>query len=322
MLVGYSNYQQCVEIVCCWHSWFTKKGYDGSSFDHYPSRKTAVGNTITPDFVVDFPKNNYTLIGEVCRLPDQQQGFEKSVSQAKSYTEYSDNTDVIMLIPLNDAAAAEKRMVANDLLGEEQESEPVVIISYARIDNDVVPKWIFSRPAGPRKVIFRDTFLDDKHSLHNTFNVSLETITVVPKYVKRMLVNFPICNDDPPPLFLACVLWQRVFPGMLKEDKFIKHRARQESLNISTSLSAIRKKANEKGIKTKKGCFESAVALLTDAGLIEKISGEKSKYIIKFGLVRSRGVANDLHEKIALILAKPKKEVEIRTDQLEFEIEA
>ncbi|GAB4277164.1 MAG: hypothetical protein Kow0056_08370 [Coriobacteriia bacterium] len=318
LIVEFSTYDQYVDVVCCWHGWF--EGYVGQGqFDHYPSRDLPSGKTVTPDFVVDF--NSYTLVGEVCRLPNQPEGFASSVDQAVGYLDISDQTDVMLLVPHTTAAESEKRMVDEGLLMDEQQ---IVVVGFVR-NTDAKPCWVFNRATQLRPTTFRDQHLGDK-SLDRILTQDMRSISIPIRRLFPMRDRFPFMNDDPPAIFTACYLWQFVFNQLLSEDEYLKRGVSGESLDIEgVTVQDLCNTCARNGIRMRVSWVRSAMSLLVDAGLAERTEGDT--YHIFYGKLRalSRG-SHELHQQIAERLSKSRAsesaEDEVSPDQMSMDLDA
>ena len=279
----YSNYDQCVEIVGCWHSWFSD--IQEAAFDHFP-RVQIDGIERTPDFLVSFD-TGYQLVGELCRLSMSDEGFGASVEQAVGYSRLSPDTDVMMLIPHDYADQAEKRMIDQGLLHIEPGSEPVVVLSFVRTDANRVTQWIFKRPTQMRDISFRDGALLGEKSLHHKMTVTLEGQKVPPKYWRDMKIRYPFCNDSPPALYIACVLWEKVFSAMLTDDDYVRYRVeRLAHLPLRVTPQSVQNACKDQlDIDVRMAWIRNALELLEQARLAERTAKRKDEYDIKFGRI-------------------------------------
>ncbi|MBN1458054.1 MAG: hypothetical protein JXA57_00865 [Armatimonadetes bacterium] len=296
LLDSWSNYDQQVDVVCCWHGRF--EGFVGEGdFDHYPSYEMPDGRTLTPDFVVSF--DGYRLVGEICRLPRQPEGFTASVEQAKGYLSIGEEADVLMLVPHSIAAQAEKRMFDEGLLSNEQ----VIVASFVRNDGDATPCWLFARATQLRSPSFRDAFLGEM-SLHKTLTEDMDTIRVPFRYCFSERIRYPFMNDDPPAIYTACYLWQYIFSELLSVDEYQERLLSGEPLDIpDVSVDTIRVVCDDAGIRIRPGWIRNALGLLVDAALAQTTDG--THYTIAYGKLRARpGGSRELHQQIAERLAK------------------
>lgn len=286
LLDEYSNYDMAVEIVCCWHSWFENQ--HGASFDHFPEVTLPHrAEPVTPDFLVTYEQEPYELIGEICRLPMRDDGFAASVEQARSYSAHSLRTDVMLLVPHAYADQAEMRMLDAGLLT--RKGERVVVTSFVRDDMSRVTWWIFKRASTLRSVSYDDHFLGEE-SLHQKMTVTMEGLRVPLKYWRGVKTRFPVCNDGPPPLYIACVLWEKVLPQMLDEEDFLAAQVekRRTFLILASPLDVQAAAAEVFECRFKVGWVRNALDLLVQARIAEKPDPD-GRYLIRYGEIRVRG---------------------------------
>ncbi|RJQ51603.1 MAG: hypothetical protein C4521_11945 [Actinobacteria bacterium] len=286
----FSNYDQCVEIIGCWHSWYSS--VDEATFDHFPSVDIC-GVECTPDFLVSL-QGGYQLVGELCRLSNLPEGFRTSVEQAVGYARLSPQTDVMMLIPHDYADQAEKRMLDEGLLHRERDSEPVVVVSFVRDEGSRVTKWIFKRPTQLRGVSFRDEGCLGDKSLHQMMTVTMDGLKVPPKYWRDMKIRYPFCNDTPPALYIACVLWEKVFSAMLTDDDYVRARVdKLAHLPLRATPQSIKDACMAQlDVEVKIGWIRNALDLLQEARLAEKLEGRQDEFEVRFGKILVPGSEN------------------------------
>jgi len=292
----YSTYDQSVEIVGCWHSWFSD--IDEAAFDHFPTI-TINGRECTPDFLVSFAKG-YCLIGELCRLSMNDDGLKDSVLQALGYADFASQTDVMMLVPHDYADQAERRMLDAGLLHADAEDEPLVVLSYVRVDADRVTRWVFKRPSPIRAFSFRDAFLGAR-SLHEKMTVTLEGLKVPPKFWRNMKIRYPFCNDAPPPLYTACVLWEKVFSAMLSDADYVNARVKRlPHIRLTVTPTSVREALREQlDIEVKVAWLRDALELLARARLAEQPKKSADDFVIKYGKITVPGSGHsETHELI------------------------
>lgn len=293
----YSNYDQSVEIVGCWNSWFS--AIEPGCFNPYPSLEID-GVKRTPDFLATL-STGYQLVGELCRLTLRDDGLADSVNQAVGYTALSESTDVMMLVPHEYADQAEKRMLDLGLLHEGTGEEPVVVVSFVRTDANRVTHWVFKRASQRRMTSFRDGHLGAQ-SLHQKMTVTLEGLKVPPKYWRSMKIRFPFCNDAPPALYTACLLWVQVLDSMLSDDDYAKGRVKRLPfiplrVTPQTVKAAVKSQLD---IEVRMDWVRSALDLLVQARLAQRLPHGSEEYEIKFGRIQVPG--SDSSEVHALIL--------------------
>jgi len=296
LLTGFSTYEQQADVVCCWHSWY--EGFvEQGTFDHYPKRDLPSGDRVTPDFVVEFD-DGYRLVGEICRLPNQEDGFRRSVEQALRYTQVGGDADVMMLLRQPTAAECESRMIREGLLTD---ADQLVVVSYLRDATDVKTCWWFQRATHIRSATFRDTQLGDK-SLHILMTEQMKSVPVPLRFGLGYRSRFPFMNDEPPALYTAAYLWQSVFNMVLGEDDYTERLVRGEPTDINVTVAMIKEICDANGIHLKAAWATAALDLLREARLAEKL-GDGS-YDVRYGKIRATpGGSHEVHQQIAERLA-------------------
>lgn len=296
LLDRFSTYEQQVDVVCCWHSWYEGFVQDGE-FDHYPRRDVG-GVTVTPDFVVDFD-DGYRLVGEICRLPNQADGFRRSVEQALGYKDIGGDADVMLLLRQPNAAECEKRMIDEQLVEDE---DPLVVVSYLRDATDAKTCWWFARATRLRSASFRDEVLGKK-SLHVLMTEQMKSVPVPLKFGFAYRARYPFMNDDPPPSYTAAFLWQNIFNLVLGEDEYTERLVRGEATDISVTVAEIKQMCESNGIHLKTGWASAALDLLVEARLAEKRAD--GAFDIRYGKIRATpGGSHEVHQQIAERLAR------------------
>lgn len=293
---SYSDYEKNVQIVCCWHSRF-KNWVKQGVFDHYPVRSVA-GRNVTPDFLVDF--GDYVLVGEICKLPNQAQGFTRSLDQAKKYLDIGPETDVLLLIPHQIASQCEMRISDENLLSDEH----VVVVSFIRDDASEKCCWVFTRPTQLRSISFRDAFLGEK-SLHWALTEKWKPITILQEYGLTVRPKFPFVNDQPPPLYTACYLWHNVFNQLTTPEEMLERTLKGESRAITgVSAAKIRSVCLSMDIKMNESWASAALELLIEARLAET-KDHREYTILSYPRIRARrgGGSHELQHQIIERLA-------------------
>ncbi len=311
----FSDYDRHVEIVCCWHSWYENKVSD-CRFDRFPHRTTSDGREVTPDFVVDFD-NGYVLVGEVCLLPNNAEGFARSVAQAFGYADIAKLADVAVLLPFDIAAECELRIHEQGLMADD---DPVVLVAYARNSGVVVnDRWEFARSAATRSARFRDDFLGPELSLGVRLCDRLKPLRIAIEYCVAYKRLHPFINDEPPAIYSAAFLWMKVIPLTLTKEDLIMRRLEDEDLSVTTDPEHLQALCNaELAINMRMDWIRSGLELLREAGLSKK---QGSDYVIHLGKLKvSKSGFRDLVRQIAELVGTTATLDQIPSDQTVLEL--
>ena len=288
----FTDYDRHVEIVCCWNSWY-EDVVPGCSFDRYPCRHVD-GVDLTPDFAVDF-ENGYTLIGEVCLLPNQEDGFRRSVEQAGKYTGIAGGAEVLMLVPFDIAAESELRISRDQLLADD---DPVVLLAYARNPNVAHERWEFARVLQKRTARVNDDFLGGDLSLGQRLCDQLKPLRVPIEYCFKNKLRHPFINDEPPSIYSAVYLCQKVAPLALSKEEFLLRRLDDEDLVIEVDADQLVMLCEtELGVKMRVAWVKDALEILEEARLAKRVG---QRYEIQLGKLRiTHSGSRDLMKQIA-----------------------
>lgn len=291
-----------LEIVCCWHQLYDD--IEGARFDRYPSldHPDHPGEHVTPDFLVEFDGKDYRLIGEICRLPAHDGGFADQLRQPLIYARIGDEVDVMFLTHYSFAHKNERRALEEGLIT--QDGEQVIWVSYTRDTLADAQWWLFKRASTIRSVDFRDEFVGE-WSLRRRMTDTLDDVHVPSRRWGRYKSLFPICNDAPYPIYMASLLWDRVFPKMVSSEEYeeVSAKGAVPLFDIIATDEAIRDKAREllRSERIRKSWIQGALELLKDAGRAEKRGGE---WIISYGQWKApRADIRDFHLKLIYKLA-------------------
>lgn len=291
-----------LEIVCCWHQLYDS--IDLATFDRYPElpHPDIADETITPDFLVTFEGYEYVLIGEICRLPAHDGGFAKQMAQPVLYSRSGPNADVMLLIPYEFAERNEKRALEEGLL--QASNEQVLLVSYVRDDHRDNSWWLFKRASRFRDVEFRDEFVGE-WSLKRRLTDTLEGVHVPSKRWGNYKALYPMCNDAPSAIYMACLLWDHVFPRMVTPEQYEEAAAGGSSpvFDLLVGEKELRDRARDvlgsQRIRTT--WIRDALGLLKDAKRAE-IKGDR--WLVSWGQLRApREDIRDFHLKLIYRLA-------------------
>jgi hypothetical protein len=114
-----------------------------------------------------------------------------------------------------------------------------------------------------------------------------ETIVVYPKVYAGLQAVHNFCNDDPPDVYLAVVLWSRIFPKLIPQDlreAWVMEKDCQGPVEFEVPLDSITDYSKKfLGYSLRKASLENVLSLLIKAELVEKKSNGAYKiYYRKF----------------------------------------
>lgn len=287
-------HDQTVDIVSCWQSFLQHSFPEALQyFDRFPEDPET---ELTPDFTAHF--GDYGLIGEIKRtFPKDQTAFEKEMEQLISYDQQMElqcddqgnrdtpETQDILLVLFDPSAAFEIAKRVQDYLSERDEALTgnLVIIDSFYEDSSVKSRYVFRAIPG-QPMGFRDESLPEEKRLQTKVVEEQKSISVYPKHFVDIKAREVLCNDQPPPLYMAVFLWTRVFYDLLSDDQKEIWRLEnpQKTLEIEISPEDLTDKLNEDYLREGAARLQwvrKALAFLESAGLATETS---SGYTIQY----------------------------------------
>ena len=228
----FNNYDQLVDVVSCWHSFFDycyASNNCGLFFDRFP---TMGENALTPDFSMLF-SSDYGIVGEIARSIDKSpEVLASKVGQLKKYDgEMHLKADLtgrtvkpkvhdIMLL-LHSDFSNKGAMALHDYWDSHEDERPsnnVIIMEYNYSTGDVQSKYVFKKSLHFKNGTFRDDSLPGSEQLERTLGAGSSIRMEPGHFVMNKAVNM-FCNDKPPAIYLATRLWDRVFPTLLTDEQ-------------------------------------------------------------------------------------------------------
>jgi hypothetical protein len=231
----FSNYERTVWTVNSIEGHLRKHYSDLlKCFDRYPRLPRPDRAPLTPDFCVVF-QGPYALVGEVKRaLGLDQVSITTRYAQLKGYDEKlhlrsapggaydyeSDSHDILLFINLEYAKKEAKKLselIAGDRkLGHFQRAVSVFGATYD--SQQAKAKWIFTWIESSGESL-RDTNLPVARRLSKRHQEDGEAIVVYTDEFAGLQAVHHFCNDEPPDVYLAVLLWSRVFPKLITRDR-------------------------------------------------------------------------------------------------------
>ncbi len=236
LLKQFDLYDTTVDVVSCWES-FVEHSYrdemDSLKFDRFPCipDPRIDGKKLTPDFTVCFDKK-YGIIGEISRtFPKEEEYFLKEMEQLLNYDgELSiksddgkecvpDTTDILLLIEGTAAPQIVNRIRGFVDEGKLGFNNNLIIMRYTFNQSSTFSRYEFQKEFHIGGT-FRDSVLPGHCSLSKKFDEEYETLKVYPRHFAEIKSRKPICNDEPPPHYLATIFWHKFFADHICEEDY------------------------------------------------------------------------------------------------------
>jgi len=288
LLIQFTNYERSVWVVNAVQGHLAKWYADLlKCFDRYPRLPRKDQAPLTPDFtaLLDGP---YVLLGETKRaLGASDVSLEKCFLQLSSYDGdltiksspnggydfKTDEHDILVLINTEYALKETKKLM--DRLSEARKDgafvRNLVVFAVAYDTQQMKDKWILSWVTESEKL--RDNRLPTKRRLSKRHQDEGEAIVIYPDDYLEFQATHHFCNDDPPAIYLAVLLWSRVFFKLipLGERQAWVEGDCTGILAFETDVGVVAKAASERlGYTVAKQQVRNVVELLRRSGLVKK----------------------------------------------------
>lgn len=287
-------HDQTVDIVSCWQS-FLQHSYPDSLeyFDRFPEDPDT---GLTPDFTAHF--GEYGLIGEIKRtFPKNKKAFKKEMDQLIKYDQElklqrneggeldtPEEQDILLILFDPSAAFQISKRVQNYLSeGEPPLEGSLVIIDSFYESSSVKSRYVFRAIPG-QEMDFQDEALPGGKRLQTKLIDDQESISVYPKHFVDIKAREVLCNDQPPPLYMAVFLWTRVFYDLLSHEQRETWRLEnpQKTLEIEVSPEELTARLNQEYLREGAARLQwvrKALEFLESSGLAEEHS---SGYTVEY----------------------------------------
>lgn len=282
---AFREYDQTVDIVSCWES-FLKYSFPDSlvHFDRYPEDPDT---GLTPDFTANF--GDYGIVGEVKRtFPQSEEGLETEMEQVLKYDQplafrrgpddkrnVPSNQDTLLLLFDPGAAFQITDRITSYLKEDGPELEGNLNVVDASYDSTSVKSRYVFRLIPGQGAAFQDGCLPAEKSLQTRLIDERNAVEVYPKHFVEIKAREVLCNDEPPPLYMAVHLWTHVFYELLTEEQKEIWRLQnpQKTMEIEVTPESLTETLNKDFLEAeavRTTWTRSALEFLSSAGLATK----------------------------------------------------
>jgi len=236
LLKEFDVYNTTVDIVSCFEA-FINYSFEGEiesyNFDRFPSIPHPEGHdrNLTPDFTISF-NQEYGIIGEIKRtFPEDDEPFRNEMEQLLTYDndllieiengseQIPETIDILLLIEGTDAPQISRRISELREDGTIDFENNFLMFRYNFNQTSTFSRYEFQKNIEASDS-FRDDVLHEDVSLSKRFDEERETQKVYPKHFGDIKIQKPICNDEPPPLYLATLLWHKIFAAQISDSDY------------------------------------------------------------------------------------------------------
>lgn len=215
----FTLYDRNVDIVSAYEWLFTatSSGLPATvaHFERFPALGHPDGNPCTPDFSVLFTDGS-AILGEIANIPQDDRGVDKLCRQIQRYDAASSVpgpsgliaptiVDVLLLVPLEVGTDTVRRVIRermDDVTHSYAPKRRPVVVQFARLPD----KYVFQRRPDD---VNGTLHVGDRVVNYATFS----DLGIPPEHFGPVKVRRAFMNDPIPALYLATVLWMKVWPS-------------------------------------------------------------------------------------------------------------
>jgi len=303
---SFSNHDQNVDVVSCWESIFRYRFMGngcGIFFDRFPEMGE---NGLTPDFTM-LLSNDYGIVGEISRSFEKyDESLLKKAQQLKKYDdelEFKADVDgnkivpkahdILLLLHSDYSNACFVRLM--DFWKKNKEMKlknNLIIIDYNYSSVEATSRYMFKKILHDSNGRFRDSALPLRVQLEPQLGKRQKPLKVTPEHYYDLKSVNMFCNDEPPPIYLATRLWDRIFFAMLTPDeiRIWKKTSSTKVIKITTSCEELLDFITHKmvpGSRIEKNWIENSLKFLEVTGRAKR-NGQKWEILYSNLRVRKR----------------------------------
>ncbi len=289
--VQFSNYERTVWVVNSIEGHLQHYYRDLIRyFDRYPAIPLG-GKELTPDFTVVF-HGPYEIVGEVKRALGRGEAIDERYKQLKGYDtklkfrlkdgdvyeHESLNHDILLFINI-EWARVESKTLSQLLRSDRKNGSFKRSVSVFSATNDTQAartRWIFNWE--PRTDKLRDSKLPAGRRLSERHQKSEEPIVIYPDSFTGIQAVHRFCNDAPPAIYVAVILWSKVFPRVMtteEREAWTLDSDCQGTIDIQVNLQQLIDETRRfVGYQIKKTLMKRVLEILSKAKLAKKKNEE------------------------------------------------
>jgi hypothetical protein len=282
--VSFSNYERTVWVINSVEGHLLRYYRDVLiCFDRFPAFPMGDGSTLTPDFAVSFI-NDFHFIGEVKRaLGLDQRTIEQNFEQLVRYDQNLKfrrapgephdwavaSHDLVLFVNVEHARKEAKKL-RQLIEADGRPTRPVIIFHIAYDQQQAKARWILSciTDLSGR---FSDAQLPEEKRLSIRHQDNEEPIVIYTNEFAALQATQSFCNDDPPNIYTAVILWARVFPRLMPSEQratWVLEANLQGISEFGTTIEAILTERERLRLRVRKKQVIEAIQLLAQGKLV------------------------------------------------------
>jgi len=300
LLDQFSTYERAVSVVNSVEG-HLKKHYSDllQFFDRYPEIPRDGLAPLTPDFTIVF-KGEYAVICEAKRgMGSSDDSLRDRFNQLLSYDDTlalraapgdaydlkSADHDILVILNSSYAPKETKRIkpLLSDARKDGKLNRSLVVFGVHYDTQEAQARWVYNWMPGSEK--FRDEGLPEGRRLSVRHQDEADPIVVFPVTFSQIHAVHYFCNDAPPPIYLAVVLWSRVFRSMLpigEQERWVLDDNLHGTVEFRATVKEIKDAANDRlSYSLRANQVRDAMKLLERGHLVKQLDKGNS-YTIQY----------------------------------------
>jgi len=249
-------YDEVVDIVAAWEQFLSDISASNSfDFQWFPDTITTdSGNERAPTFTASLTPE-YSIVADVIQeVPSDAQVFRERLApfttiETGDITHNSTVPETVdICLHIADEHAQTARVHLDSFDDAFLRDPHLVPLEFSLIDQDITPKYKFERMSLVGEN-FRDESLPDYSQMSSKMssNGNLASIQIPVSDFDRHKATGVLCNKQPPSLYLACHMWDRVFYDQLNDSQRIEWQREDpdKTLSFEVEIDSLTANLNE-----------------------------------------------------------------------------
>jgi hypothetical protein len=284
LLIAFSNYERTVWVINSVEG-HLRRYYSKFliCFDRFPAFPLSKGVALTPDFAVSFTHDFY-FIGEVKRAlgfdtrtieetHEQLCKYDRPLKFRRSSSGRHDQETVshdLVVFTNIEYARREARRLRSLAKEQSKPSRPLIIFSVSFDTQPAKSRWVLSciTDLSDR---FSDSKLPEEARLSVRHQDREEPIVIYIAEYAALQATQAFCNDQPPAVYTAVILWARVLPKLIPDEQrrtWALEANLQGTIEFVTSADAIVAESHRQRLLVKRAHLTEALSLLQTSKLM------------------------------------------------------
>lgn len=252
----FSAYDEAVDIVAAWEQFLSDISIPNAfDFRWFPDPiTTKSGTECGPTFTASLTQE-YSIVADVIQeVPNDPETFRERLApfttiEPNAIVHNGTTPEIVdICLHISDEHAQTARVHLDSFDGAFLRDPNIVPLEFKLIDQDTTPKYKFERMSLVGEN-FRDKSLPDHSRMSDRMSSDggLASIQIQVSDFDRHKATGVLCNKQPPSLYLACHMWDRVFYDQLNDSQRIEWQREDpnQTLTFEVEVDSLTNKVNE-----------------------------------------------------------------------------